>query len=78
MPRKKHEKKITSFNRIATAQPEQENCYLEQGFLCLARSRAAAAIRAASFPALPAAAATARRPAFSTRRQGDLRDSVRH
>ncbi len=34
-PRKKHEKKITGFKRIATAQPEQENCYLEQGFLCL-------------------------------------------
>ncbi|MGA2262641.1 MAG: oxidoreductase, partial [Acidobacteriota bacterium] len=28
-------KKITSFKRIATAQPEQETCYLEQGFLCL-------------------------------------------
>ena len=34
-PRKKHEKKITGFKRIATAQPEQETCYLEQGFLCL-------------------------------------------
>ncbi|MBZ5498818.1 MAG: oxidoreductase [Acidobacteriia bacterium] len=34
-PRKKNEKKIASFKRIATAQPEQENCYLEQGFLCL-------------------------------------------
>ena len=34
-PRKKNEKKITSFKRIATAQPEQETCYLEQGFLCL-------------------------------------------
>ena len=33
--RKKNEKKITSFKRIATAQPEQENCYLEQGYLCL-------------------------------------------
>lgn len=32
---KKHEKKITEFKRIATAQPEQETCYLEQGFLCL-------------------------------------------
>ena len=31
----KHEKKITAFKRIATAQPEQETCYLEQGFLCL-------------------------------------------
>jgi F420-non-reducing hydrogenase small subunit len=34
-PRKKNEKKIVSFKRIATAQPEQDNCYLEQGFLCL-------------------------------------------
>ncbi|HYK89680.1 MAG TPA: oxidoreductase [Acidobacteriota bacterium] len=34
-PRKKHEKKISGFKRIATAQPEQETCYLEQGFLCL-------------------------------------------
>jgi F420-non-reducing hydrogenase small subunit len=34
-PRKKHEKKITAFKRFATAQPEHENCYLEQGFLCL-------------------------------------------
>jgi len=32
---KKNEKKITGFKRIATAQPEQETCYLEQGFLCL-------------------------------------------
>lgn len=32
---KKNEKKISSFKRIATAQPEQETCYLEQGFLCL-------------------------------------------
>lgn len=32
---KKHEKKITSFKRLATAQPGQEDCYLEQGFLCL-------------------------------------------
>jgi F420-non-reducing hydrogenase small subunit len=32
---KKNEKKITSFKRIATAQPEHETCYLEQGFLCL-------------------------------------------
>jgi F420-non-reducing hydrogenase small subunit len=34
-PRKKNEKKISSFKRIATSQPEQETCYLEQGFLCL-------------------------------------------
>ncbi len=34
-PRKKNEKKISSIKRIATAQPEQETCYLEQGFLCL-------------------------------------------
>jgi F420-non-reducing hydrogenase small subunit len=34
-PRQKHEKKITGFKRIATAQPEHETCYLEQGFLCL-------------------------------------------
>jgi F420-non-reducing hydrogenase small subunit len=33
--RKKNEKKITSFKRIATSQPEQDNCYLEQGYLCL-------------------------------------------
>jgi len=32
---KKHEKKISRFKRIATSQPDQENCYLEQGFLCL-------------------------------------------
>ncbi len=32
---KKHEKKITGFRRLATAQPDQETCYLEQGFLCL-------------------------------------------
>ena len=32
---KKNEKKITGFKRIATDQPEQETCYLEQGFLCL-------------------------------------------
>lgn len=32
---KKNEKKITGFKRIATAQPEHETCYLEQGFLCL-------------------------------------------
>lgn len=34
-PRKKQEKKITAFKRIATAQPEPEICFLEQGFLCL-------------------------------------------
>lgn len=33
--RKKNEKKITAFKRIATAQPEHDSCYLEQGFLCL-------------------------------------------
>lgn len=32
---KKNEKKITRFKRIATEQPEQETCYLEQGFLCM-------------------------------------------
>jgi F420-non-reducing hydrogenase small subunit len=32
---KKHEKKITEFKRLATAQPEQENCFLEQGFICM-------------------------------------------
>jgi F420-non-reducing hydrogenase small subunit len=32
---KKNEKKITGFKRLATAQPEHETCYLEQGFLCL-------------------------------------------
>ena len=32
---KKNEKKITGFKRLATAQPEQKTCYLEQGFLCL-------------------------------------------
>lgn len=34
-PRIKHEKKIQSFKRIATAQPDPETCLLEQGFLCL-------------------------------------------
>jgi F420-non-reducing hydrogenase small subunit len=33
--RKKNEKKISSFKRIATAQPDPETCFLEQGFLCL-------------------------------------------
>jgi F420-non-reducing hydrogenase small subunit len=34
-PRKKQEKKITGFKRIATAQPDPDICFLEQGFLCL-------------------------------------------
>jgi F420-non-reducing hydrogenase small subunit len=34
-PRKKQEKKITGFKRIATAQPDSDTCFLEQGFLCL-------------------------------------------
>ncbi len=34
-PRKKKEKKITDFKRIATAQPDPDTCFLEQGFLCL-------------------------------------------
>ena len=33
--RKKQEKKIDRFRRIATAQPDPENCFLEQGFLCM-------------------------------------------
>jgi len=33
--RKKSEKKIHSFKRIATAQPNAEECFLEQGFLCM-------------------------------------------
>jgi F420-non-reducing hydrogenase small subunit len=33
--RKKNEKKLTSFKRIATAQPDPDQCFLEQGFLCL-------------------------------------------
>ena len=33
--RKKQEKKIDRFRRIATAQPDSENCFLEQGFLCM-------------------------------------------
>ncbi|MBN1570469.1 MAG: oxidoreductase [Acidobacteria bacterium] len=34
-PRKKQEKKITGFKRLATAQPDPDICFLEQGFLCL-------------------------------------------
>jgi F420-non-reducing hydrogenase small subunit len=33
--RKKEEKKISSFKRIATSQPDPERCFLEQGFLCM-------------------------------------------
>ena len=33
--RKKQEKKIARFKRIATAQPDPESCFLEQGFLCM-------------------------------------------
>lgn len=33
--RKKSELKITGFKRIATAQPDPDTCFLEQGFLCL-------------------------------------------
>ena len=33
--RKKQEKKITAFKRIATAQPDPDQCFLEQGFLCM-------------------------------------------
>jgi F420-non-reducing hydrogenase small subunit len=33
--RKKQEKKISSFKRIATAQPDPDTCFLEQGFLCM-------------------------------------------
>jgi len=33
--RKKGEKKITEFKRLATAQPDPETCLLEQGFLCM-------------------------------------------
>lgn len=33
--RKKNEKKIKQFQRIATAIPDQDTCFLEQGFLCL-------------------------------------------
>jgi F420-non-reducing hydrogenase small subunit len=33
--RKKQEKKITGFKRIATAQPDPDTCFLEQGFLCM-------------------------------------------
>jgi F420-non-reducing hydrogenase small subunit len=32
--REKKEKKITSFKRIATSQPDPNICFLEQGFLC--------------------------------------------
>jgi F420-non-reducing hydrogenase small subunit len=31
--RKKEEKKISRFKRIATAQPDPDNCFLEQGFM---------------------------------------------
>jgi F420-non-reducing hydrogenase small subunit len=34
-PREKKEKKINGFKRIATAQPDPDVCYLEQGFLCM-------------------------------------------
>jgi F420-non-reducing hydrogenase small subunit len=34
-PRPRKEKKITRFKRIATAQPDFESCFLEQGFLCM-------------------------------------------
>jgi F420-non-reducing hydrogenase small subunit len=33
--RTKHEKKVKAFRRIATAQPDPETCFLEQGFLCM-------------------------------------------
>ncbi len=33
--RKKSEKKITGFKRIATAQPDPDTCFLDQGFLCV-------------------------------------------
>ena len=33
--RKKQEKKILRFKRIATAQPDPDQCFLEQGFLCM-------------------------------------------
>ncbi len=33
--RTKNEKKIAGFKRIATAQPDPDTCFLEQGFLCL-------------------------------------------
>jgi F420-non-reducing hydrogenase small subunit len=33
--RKKEEKKISSFKRIATALPDPDKCFLEQGFLCM-------------------------------------------
>jgi F420-non-reducing hydrogenase small subunit len=34
-PRPRKEKKITAFKRIATAQPDPDTCFLEQGFLCM-------------------------------------------
>jgi F420-non-reducing hydrogenase small subunit len=34
-PRKKNDKKVRDIHRIATAQPDPETCFLEQGFLCL-------------------------------------------
>ncbi|NLT67078.1 MAG: oxidoreductase [Acidobacteria bacterium] len=33
--RKKQEKKISGFKRIATVQPDPDTCFLEQGFLCM-------------------------------------------
>jgi len=33
--RKKNDKKITAFQRIATAQPDPDACLLEQGFMCM-------------------------------------------
>jgi F420-non-reducing hydrogenase small subunit len=33
--RKKNEKKISSFKRIATERPDPDSCFLEQGFLCM-------------------------------------------
>ena len=33
--RTKQEKRIKAFRRIATAQPDPETCFLEQGFLCM-------------------------------------------
>jgi F420-non-reducing hydrogenase small subunit len=34
-PREKSEVKISDIRRISTAQPDQERCFLEQGFLCM-------------------------------------------
>ncbi len=34
-PRTKHEKRIPEFRRIATAQPDPDTCFLEQGFICM-------------------------------------------